>query len=153
MNWRLYGSNGIEKVEQTYDPDPLDVTERYSVLGRFTKCDAVLNIHVKQIINLGLFRNSHLAPPIFLTPHSTSSISFGLLGEPVLGPFNGNDPGRVRELELAHYFTKSRQEYLERRKTNRRADTGRPRDKDELERLWREMNKNDIEETQLKFKA
>ena len=27
LNWRVFGSNGIEKVEQIYDPDPLDITE------------------------------------------------------------------------------------------------------------------------------
>lgn len=151
MNWRIYGSNGIEKVEEVYDPDPLDITDRYSVLGRFTKCDSMLNIHVKQIINLGLFRDKHLALPIFLSPHSTNATSFGLLGEPVFGPFNDKEPGRVRELELAHYFTKSRQEYLDRRKTNIRADTGKPRGSDELESLWRDMDKNDVEENTLEY--
>ena len=56
FNWRIYGSNGIEKVEEVYDPDPLDVTDRYSVQERFTKCQATLNIHVKQMINLSWFR-------------------------------------------------------------------------------------------------
>ena len=152
LNWRFYGSNGIEQVEETYDPDPLDITDRYSVLGRFTKCAAVLNPHVKQIINLGLFRNSHLALPIFFTPHSTSSISYGLLGEIVVGPFNGKEPGRVRELELAHYRTKSRQEYLDRRGTRRRADTGLPWDRGGLEPMWREDDKNDIDESELEWK-
>lgn len=90
--------------------------------------------------------------PFFLTPHSTTSISFGLLSEPVVGPFNGLEPGRVREIDLAHYFCKSRQEYLERRKTHRRADSGQVRDEDELQKLWREMDRNDIEETKLTFK-
>lgn len=55
MNWRLFGSNGIEKVEDIYDTDPWFITDRFSVLDRFLKCENVLNQHVKQIVHVGLF--------------------------------------------------------------------------------------------------
>lgn len=55
LNWRLFGSNGIEKVEDIYDTDPWFITDRFSVLDRFLKCENVLNQHVKQIVHVGLF--------------------------------------------------------------------------------------------------
>lgn len=47
INWRLVGGNGIEKVEDIYDPDPWFITDRFNVLDRFPKCDRSLNQHVK----------------------------------------------------------------------------------------------------------
>lgn len=55
MNWRLFGSNGIEKVEDIYAPDHWYMTDRFEVIERFLKCEKVLNHHVKQIVHVGLF--------------------------------------------------------------------------------------------------
>ena len=149
INWRLFGSSGIEKVEDAYDPDPLDITTRYSVLDRFTKCEKNLNQHVKQIVNLNYFRGLNRLPE-FLNPHFTNFGAVNLQGQFVFGPFNQTNLTNVQEVELNHYRTKSREECRIRR-SHIRADTGG---------LWEEgweqffltYDKNDIDESELEWK-
>lgn len=126
LNWRVFGSNGIEKVEETYDPDPLDITDRYSVLGRFTKCGKSLNQHVKQILNLEWFRKANHTP-VFMGPHSINYVSMSTDRHPVVGPWNMYNLDKVHCCELNHYATKSKEECRERR-TRRRSDTGMARE-------------------------
>lgn len=97
LNWRLYGSSGIEEVK---DND-------FSVLTRFTKCEKVLNRHVKQMLNIEWFRARDARLPRFILPHNTESASKGLMGEMVIGPWNYWKLDEPREIELAHYVTKS----------------------------------------------
>ena len=78
LNWRLYGSNGIEEVKD----------KNFSVLTRFTKCEKVLNRHVKQMVNIEWFRTRDAMLPHFMLPHNTDSASKGLMGEMVIGPWN-----------------------------------------------------------------
>ena len=44
LNWRLFGSSGL-KHDGTFD-----------VVTRFTKCEAVLNRHIKQVVNLKMMK-------------------------------------------------------------------------------------------------
>lgn len=48
INWRLFGSSGM-KYDGSHD-----------VVTRFTKCEAVLNRHVKQLVNLKMMRENGL---------------------------------------------------------------------------------------------
>ena len=149
INWRLFGSSGIEKVEDAYDPDPLDITTRYSVLDRFTKCEKVLNQHVKQIVNLNYFRGLNRLPE-FLNPHFTNFGAVNLQGQFVFGPFNQTNLTNVQEVELNHYITKSKEECRIRR-SHRRADTGGLREEG-WEKFFNDHNKNDIDESELEWK-
>ena len=79
----------------------------FSVLTRFTKCEKVLNRHVKQLVNLSWFRSRGAALPQFMLTHHTNAASRGLLGEMVIGPWNYWKLEEPREIELAHYVTKS----------------------------------------------
>ena len=151
VNWRLFGSNGLEKVEEIYDPDPLDITDRYSVLQRFTKCESKLNQHVKQLVNIQLFREKNLPIPHFMNPHFTNYLSFSTDGFPVQGPFNTNHLDKVHELELNHYAVKSKEE-CKLRRTYRRVDTGEVLDCG-WESFFKDHDKNDIEEQSLVFRG
>ena len=61
LNWRLYGSSGIEEV----------VDGDYSVIDRFKKCGRHLNHHCKQVLNIAFLRklSQMSSPPIFVNPH------------------------------------------------------------------------------------
>jgi hypothetical protein len=64
------------------------------------------------------------------------------------GPLNNSNLDVPRELEVAHYVTKSRQEFLVRRRY-RRADTGLPRE--DLDKFWAEHDVNEIDEQEIKY--
>jgi hypothetical protein len=145
VNWRMFGSNGIEKVEQVYDPDPYGITDRFSV-GRFTKCERNLNQHVKQILHLG-----GKYKPTFISPHCTDALSYSTDGHPVVGPWNTYNLDKPHELELSHYATKSRKECMERR-SQPRADSGHIREEG-WETFFNQHDKNEIEESTLEYKG
>ena len=138
LNWRLYGSSGLEKVENG----------NYSVLERFKKCGRKLHPLVKQIVNLKWWRERPAYVPMFMTPHSLNCQSVGMEWEVLDGPLNNNNLDVPREVEVAHYVTKSRQEFLVRRRY-RRADTGLPRE--DLDKFWAEHDVNEIEEKEIKY--
>ena len=146
LNWRLYGSSGIMDIQRDENGNP--TPDAYNVLSRFTKCERVLNRHVKQMVNIEWFRTRDAMLPQFMLPHNTNSASKGLMGEMVIGPWNQWKLDQPREIELAHYATKSRAEFMTRR-NYRRADTGKPREN--LEDMWLEHDKNDIDESELKM--
>lgn len=144
LNWRLYGSSGIEEV----------VNGDFSVLDRFKKCAKHLDKHLKQVLNIALLRKMRQITrlPVFAEPHTlvvfdpkTKGIELYPSITPdwteTHGAFNEVDLDRPKELELAHYITKSRRE-CQIRRSYRRADTGKPRDEG-----WEDFfNKYDINE-------
>lgn len=146
VNWRLFGSSGIEKVEEVYDPDPLDITDRFNVLSRFKKCERNLNQHVKQIVHLGIDPGI-----VFISPHCTNVMSVTTDGHPIYGPWNLTDLDKPHELELSHYATKSRQECMERR-TKTRADSGQVREEG-WETFFNQHDKNEIDESTIEYKG
>ena len=150
VNWRLFGSNGIEKVDDIYTPDPWYITDRFDVIERFQKCEKVLNHHVKQIIHLKMYRDNNAELPQFANPHFTNNCSFSTDGYPVVGPFNETRLDEVHEIELNHYITKSREECRIRR-SYKRADTGFTREEG-WESFFAAHDKNDIYEEQLEYR-
>lgn len=142
LNWRLYGSNGIDEVRSAE-------ADNFSVLTRFTKCEKVLNRHVKQLVNLSWFRSRGAMLPQFMLTHNTNAASKGLLGEMVIGPWNYWKLDIPREIELAHYAVKSRQECQTRREF-RRGDMPIPREEGWLN-FFNEHNKNDIAESEIHY--
>lgn len=87
VNWRLFGDNGL----QTFD------TSNTSCLKRFTKCQRVLNKHVKTIVHTSLCHNILR----FVNPHCTHGSLWGEVAcstaktHYVHGPFN---EGNKREI-------------------------------------------------------
>ena len=150
LNWRLFGSNGIEKVEDIYTPDPWYITDRFDVIERFQKCEKVLNHHVKQIIHLKMYRDNKAELPQFANPHFTNNCSYSTDGYPVVGPFNETRLDEVHEIELNHYITKSKEECRIRRQY-KRVDTGFPR-AEGWESFFAVHDKNDIYEEQLEYR-
>ena len=134
VNWRMYGSNGLEDV----------VNGDYSVVSRFRKCGRNLNHHVKQIVNVkkAVRQGNH-----FILPHCLEIPSIGIDGKGVFGPFNENGLEGAKELELAHYVVKSRQECRIRR-TYRRADTGYVREEG-WETFFKDNDINEIDDTEI----
>lgn len=133
VNWRLYGNNGHDELNGDY-----------SVLRRFTKCEKVLNHHVKQILNLRSRTSQR-----FINPHCLIMSAKNLEGHSFYGPFNEENLDKTHELEIAHYAVKSREECRIRR-SFRRCDTGEPREEG-WENFFLEHNKNDIEESELRY--
>ena len=148
LNWRLFGSNGIEKVEDIYASDPWYLTDRFDVIDRFQKCESKLNQHVKQIVHVGMFKVEQDLPT-FVNPHFTNTCSFSTDGYPVVGPFNQTGLDKVHEIELNHYITKSREECRIRR-SYKRADTGFTREEG-WEAFFNNHDKNDIYEEDLEY--
>lgn len=142
VNWRLFGSNGLEDVEDIYDPDPLGITDKYNVLGRFPMCEGKLNKHVKQLVNLSFYRRGMIELPTFINPHFTNGVSYNLEGSMFYGPFNVEKLDEVHEVEISHYIVKSRQECKLRREY-RRADTGGFRDEG-WEGFFNAHDKNEV---------
>ena len=97
-------------------------------------------------------------PPIFVNPHClVIAASNGIVWLPSMtpdwtetrGPFNEVDLDRPKELELAHYITKSRRECQVRR-SYRRADTGAPREEG-WEAFFAEHDVNEIEDCEVRY--
>ena len=103
FNWRLFGDSNIK-----FDGN-------YSVLKRFTKCQAGLNRHIKTAINLAAFRKHGLRLPKFVNPHF---IDYGYYDKVtvnaaktgyIIGPWHTSDDLTVPCLH--HYFTKTLDEW------------------------------------------
>jgi hypothetical protein len=96
INWRLFGDNGL-----TEKGDDL------SVLKRFTKGQKDLNPHVKSIVKV-------TDPPMRVGLHTSEKenvLVVGTNGKTFVGPFNYE--GDYRIAQLNHYFTKTKQEFIE----------------------------------------
>ena len=132
INWRLFGSSRL-----SWDGS-------HDVVTRFTKCEAVLNKHIKQVVNLKMMReNGMLSKAHFINPHYGNWAAVNLQKNAVIGPFNTQQLDQVQPLELNHYVVKTWEECLA--KCSRgRADAACKRNAEEF---FREHDKNDIENT------
>ena len=132
ISWRLFGSSRL-----SWDGS-------HDVVTRFTKCEAVLNKHIKQVVNLKMMReNGMLSKAYFINPHYGNWAAVNLQKNAVIGPFNTQCLDQVQPLELNHYVVKTWDECLA--KCSRgRADISCKRNAEEF---FREHDKNDIENT------
>lgn len=103
VNWRVFGDNGLTSIEGG----------NYSLLNRFTKCQSVLDRHVKTILNLkktgtaAKFVNPHFVD-LSLRPGFAVSADMKAW---VRGPWNyGSECGTV---QLNHYHSKTWPEFVE----------------------------------------
>ena len=132
INWHLFGSSRL-----SWDGS-------HDVVTRFTKCEAVLNKHIKQVVNLKMMReNGMLSKAHFVNPHYGNWAAVNLQKNAVIGPFNIQQLDQVQPLELNHYVVKTWEECLA--KCSRgRADASCKRNAEEF---FREHDKNDIDNT------
>lgn len=130
INWRLFGSSGL-----SWDGSR-------NVVTRFTKCEAVLNRHVKQLVNLKMMRESGiLSKASFINPHCGNWAAANFQKNGVIGPFNTQQLDQVQPLELNHYAIKTWDECLA-KCARGRADFSVKRNAEEF---FKEHDKNDIE--------
>lgn len=132
LNWRLFGSGGLH-----YDGDN-------RVLERFTKCGRILNKHVKALLHVSLLKEKGILDKIFIVnPHTANLPAMNQEGHMCQGPFNEENLGRKHNLELAHFFTKTPEEFRE-KCARGRADTA---DKRKFEDDFGRHDMNEIEDT------
>jgi len=145
LNWRLFGDNGIETVEDC----------NYSLLKRFTKCEIGMNQHVKVIINFTSMRKAysdienHLH---FINPHciyqdpTLPKIVNSNFTRTVVGPFNQNEDVNCANAWINHYFCKTREEFMTNKYRKGKADFVRSSPMQSLDTtLFDSHNKNEIE--------
>lgn len=139
FNWKLFGSNGYDKVENN----------NYSVIQRFTKSQIGYNQHIKTTLNLSLLRTIlNINQLIFVCPHCVNiGLNYNTIinaqkSSYVYGPFNKINDDNLKIPYIAHFITKSKEEFYERR-SKCRADTETPRD--DIEGFWKEHNLNETE--------
>ena len=141
FNWKLFGSNGHEKADYSK-----------GVIERFTKSQKGLNQHIKTALNLKLANENLVINDVrFCIPHfvgiaarSYFTIRADLLAY-ALGPFAKVDDYLADGYPMpyvAHYVTKSKEEFIERR-SRVRADTNSARP--DLEGFWNEHNVNEVD--------
>lgn len=128
VNWRLFGDSGLHADGKNW-----------SVLERFTKCEANLNRHVKVLVNL---RKAPTGVKM-LCPHCTNTYQFALERTPFTGPFNDEGLDRKQVLELNHYFTKTPEEFAEKCRRGRADTTQKRKFEDDFGR----HNFNEVEDT------
>jgi len=138
VNWRIFGDSGMTIVENG----------NYSVLGRFTKCEACLNKHVKSIVNINLYPkpssftcNPHIPDNGILDLCGKSSAC--ALTEPVENPC----------MELNHYFCKTIEEFVNTKAVRGRSDCvmdGKPDHANRTKADFDGANKNEIYNTELR---
>lgn len=102
VNWRIFGDSSL--TEPTSD---------YSVINRFTMCEAKMNEHIKTFLNIARCRNNFH----FVNPHCVDvSLQFDAIVDTsksrfVHGPFNRDASGEIAQLN--HYNVKTLAEYKE----------------------------------------
>lgn len=94
MNWRFFGSNGLQK----YDKRP--------ILERFTKCSRLGNQHIKTLFEVNKFLNFNDCHSI--NPKNNYKIK-NTIGQEIIGPFNTKIDLSV--IQLNHYKCKTIQEF------------------------------------------
>lgn len=94
MNWRFFGSNGLQK----YDKRP--------ILERFTKCSRLGDQHIKTLFEVNKFLNFNDCHSI--NPKKKFKIK-NTKGEVIIGPYNTKIDLSV--IQLNHYKCKTLQEF------------------------------------------
>lgn len=140
FNWKIFGSNGIEKADKDF-----------SVVSRFTKSQCRFNKHIKTALNFKKMCENFIVDCNFCNPHFVG-ISMRAyftmradLMKYVMGPWSEIDEYTASNWDkpyIAHYITKSKQEFFERR-SKKRADIGEVRT--DLEEFWKEHDLNEVE--------
>ena len=103
INWRVFGDNGLTSVE----------SGSYSLLNRFTKCQAKLDKHIKTILNLRMSKNMfHFVNPHFVD----ASLKYDVILDvdkthAIHGPWNDNY--QTQTAQLNHYHSKTWPEFQE----------------------------------------
>lgn len=90
INWCIFGSNGIEKINNNYN-----------VLSRFTKRQKEINQHIKTILKLN--------KSVFMMVHNPNVVIVDPNKNKITGPFNHKGDDKIAQLN--HYFTKSKEEF------------------------------------------
>ena len=122
INWVLFGNNGHEEP-----------SEKYSVLERFTKREAIPNSHIKTFLKMKRFLVKMVNPH-----HPNVMLNDTNLSE-IIGPFNTK--GNIDVAQINHYFCKTLPEF--RKKIARgRADIKTIRRIDD----WESNNKNEVDD-------
>jgi len=101
VNWYLFGDNNLNKV----------IDGEYNVIKRFTKRQSVINRHIKTFLNLRLTENVTMYVHNCNIPISNQDF------EQFVGPFCNNCSTTYAKLN--HYFTKTKEEFLEKIKRGR----------------------------------
>ena len=106
VNWVLFGDNGLNEVTNNH----------YSVLNRFTKRQIGVNPHIKSIVKLSenfmFIENPHCLYNISWVD-SNFKVSYG--------PFNYEGDDNI--IQLNHYFSKTRTEYVKKIEKGRADNT------------------------------
>lgn len=138
LNWKLFGSNGLEKADYSK-----------GVIERFTKSQIGYNQHIKTALNFTKLRKDMIIDDVkFICPHCIGlSLRYNITSSYdgryfITGPFAPIYGNPTNVPYIAHYVTKSREEFVERR-TVVRADTPTPRE--DLDDFWKEHNVNEVE--------
>ena len=128
INWQYYGSNFQEKADFSK-----------GVLQRFTRCQKVPNKHVKTVANprkINCFYIPHFAFYFdnFFTVNESGNFFQGSFSE----------PPTANKIVVNHYYTKSREEYLQKIQRER-VDTALKNTYDKFEEL--DANYNEVANT------
>lgn len=115
FQWMMFGSGGE------------GVPTKGSVVKRFTRASGVFKHEIKNAISFAWCRKNHIVP-LWLNPHFTSGTNGHRMGwlsslyfptkEVISGPENLAQVGKPVSRDMpfvAHYFTKTREEWAERR--------------------------------------
>lgn len=134
MNWRCFGDNNLQKVQNN----------NYSVINRFTKCENKLNHNVKIILNVKLLKTILDINKIFFTsPHSINLPLITTTFQKLNGPWNeklqGNYPAQIY-----HYILKTKQEYIQTKMKRGNGDNKIDNWYLDINKYWNEHNKNEI---------
>lgn len=137
FNWVFYGSNG-HTVQDNIK----------GVMERFTRRQRGVDPHVKYICRIEDV--THVDSPHYPRFRSPQYTMYDTNGKNITGALNHAGDDNVAQIN--HYFVKTPEEY--KKKMERpRCDTGVPRPIEEIERLWREHDRNEIEDDTTRKRA
>lgn len=129
FNWVFYGSNGHTVWDKSR-----------GVMERFTRRQRGVDPHVKYICRMQDV--THVDSPHYPRFTSSTYSMYDTNGRTVIGALNPSGDDNVAQIN--HYFVKTPEEY--KKKMERpRCDTGVPRPVEEIERLWREHDRNEVD--------
>lgn len=120
-NWMTFGDNGNEKMVEG------------GVLERFTRRGKFSDRHIQLIVKLNGDR-------MMMGPHTT--FGFWIDTEGNIGTGQNNFNGNCNVIQVNHYFCKSRQEYVEKKLGQERADCSMVRSMEEYDFY----NQNEVED-------
>lgn len=108
MNWLLFGSNGLTTVANDW-----------SVIRRFVKSEKSLNRMGKTIVNFNMMKNDFLMHCHNIRTNDKFKVK-DVFGNEIDGEANTNqfDRSNLDVAYLAHYRTKSKQEFFEKVRRN-----------------------------------